>query len=233
MKKQFKNILLTLTLVSVFISNIKADFIGIEAGYAVWMPTLKGSIDIASRKVDFSQDVKYENDYSSGFLWAYIDHPFPVFPNIKIQRVGLTLKQNDDKNKVTYEQIDAIAYYRLLDNWLNFDAGISGRYIGVLSSGVRSNIIEQKAKYSFVPMLYTKIRVDLPFSPVSIEAEALGLYIPNIIEISDIKVGIVVDLGFGLGAVGGYKIETVNLNTDDFKASVKIPNLYGGLYYHF
>jgi outer membrane protein len=247
-----KKLLLCATTALTFVTTINADTIGAEVGYAAWNTSLSGNIQKGTGTFDFENDLGYGSNEVNGFMWAYIDHPLPFLPNIKIQKTNYsdsasgTINANvtfDNQNftasdtvtsSLTLDQFDIIPYWRILDNWVNFDIGLNIKSIdGNIqvddSSGNHAN-----HDFSVIlPMLYTKARVDLPFTGLSIEADLSYIgYSGN--KFSDIKAGVVYETTFGLGATAGYRQQNVTLDDiDNTYGDLNIKGPYAGLFYHF
>ncbi|MGB5867401.1 MAG: TIGR04219 family outer membrane beta-barrel protein [Arcobacteraceae bacterium] len=246
-----KKIFLSATLAVALATTINADTLGAEIGYAAWSSNLTGTVQKGSGTLDFEKDLGYGSNKTNGFMWAYIDHPLPFLPNLKIQKTnfsdsatgrissnvtfsGKTFNLSDAvTSSVTLDQIDVIPYWRILDNWVNFDIGLN---IKAIDGNVQVDSSTQHANEDFsiiLPMLYTKARFDLPLTGLSVEADASYIgYAVN--KFSDIKAGIVYETSYGLGATIGYRHENITLDDiDDTYGDITIKGAYAGLFYHF
>ncbi|VAY86660.1 FIG081498: hypothetical protein [hydrothermal vent metagenome] len=245
-----KKILLNALSVVLLSSTVNADFLGAEAGYAVWLPKFTGTIK-GSGNLD--ADINAEDELGFGdtttniFVWAYFDHPMPLLPNIKIIKTNYTDEANTNTNIVfgnksytsnaktslTLDQLDIIGYYRLLDNWVNLDLGFNFKFIdGVFKISNNNSNIDKEFNL-VLPALYAKARADLPFSGLSVEADGSYIgYSGN--KITDIKFGISYDVFYGLGLNAGYRIQKLTLNdVDNINTMIDINGMYAGLFYHF
>ncbi len=246
-----KKILLSATVALTLVTSLNADFIGAEVGYAAWSSGLTGNIQKGVGSLDFEKDLGYGSNDTNGFMWAYIDHPLPLLPNLKIQKTnfsdsasgtinanvtfsGKSFSVSDSATStITLDQVDIIPYWRILDNWVNFDIGLN---IKAIDGNVKIDTSTQHANEDFsviLPMLYTKARFDLPFSGLSVEADLSYVgYSGN--KFSDIKAGIVYETPFGLGATVGYRQQNITLDDiDDTYGELNIEGAYAGLFYHF
>lgn len=248
-----KKILFSATLAVALATTANADFIGAEVGYAAWSSSLTGNVQKGTGTLDFEQDLGYASNKTNGFMWAYIDHPLPFLPNLKIQKTnfsdnsegtinsnvtfgGKNFSANESvSSSVTLNQIDFIPYWRILDNWVNFDIGLNIKAIdGKVQVNSRTSSKEANADFDIIlPMLYTKARFDLPFTGLSIEADASYVgYSGN--KFSDVKAGIVYETSYGLGATIGYRHENITIDDiDDTYGDITIKGAYAGLFYHF
>lgn len=246
-----KKLLLSTTVALALSSSLNADFIGAEVGYAAWSSTLKGNIKKGGGTLDFENDLGYGSNEINGFMWAYIDHPIPLIPNLKIQKTNFSDLASGTVNKsvtfsdksfdaneivrssITLDQLDIIPYWRILDNWINLDIGFN---IKVMDGDIQLNSTTKQANADFtaiLPMLYSKARFDLPFSGLSVEADISYLRYSNN-KFSDVKAGIVYETTFGLGATLGYKKQSIKLDDiDGIDAELNIKGPYAGLFFHF
>ena len=235
-------------------TTLNADFIGAEIGYASWGSTLKGNVKKGAGTLDFENDLGYGNHDINAFMWAYIDHPLPLIPNIKIQKTnysdassgtvrsatsfsGKVFSVNETvASSITLDQFDIIPYWRVLDNWINLDIGLNIKSIDGNIQVKSTTTPTRQANVDFtviLPMLYTKARFDLPFSGLSVEADLS--YIPySDSKFTDIKAGIAYETTFGLGATLGYREQSIHLDdTDNVYGELEIKGPYAGLFFHF
>lgn len=247
MKKSI--VLLCLSAAMALSSN--ADTFGFEAGAAYWGAETSGNIRYKGDSIDLEKDLGY-GDFNTNFVWASFEHPIPVIPNLKIQHTKIeedassNLSRTFDFDGNTYSantlvnstlqlnQTDFILYYELLDNWVNLDFGINGKYLDAkVSVDSSTQVASSKDLNYVVPMLYVKARFDLPFSGLSMESDISYVgYDSN--NFYDLKGGISYETPFGLGATVGYRYEKLELDDlSDVYSDVEISGVYGGLFYHF
>jgi outer membrane protein len=254
MIKKTKNILfstIVATLLTTTVSN--ADFIGAEVGFATWSPALTGNIRKDAGTLDFEKDLDYGSEGMNSFVWAYVDHPIPLLPNIKVQKTSYsdtsTGTASADINfaganitlseKVTgtfaIDQFDIIPYWRILDNWINLDLGFNLKSI---DANIKLDTLttNQHANENFsviIPMLYAKAKFDLPFTGFSAEADVSYI---NLVgnNLTDIKGGIAYETTFGFGAIAGIRKETLILeDIDSIYGNINIEGIYAGVFFHF
>jgi len=246
-----KKLLLSTAVALTLATSLNADFIGAEVGYAVWNSSLTGDIKKGTGSLDFEKDLGYGTSDVNGFMWAYIDHPVPLVPNLKIQKTNFYDTSNGTINtdvtfagqnftvsdsvssSITFNQLDLIPYWRILDNWINLDLGFNFKSI---DGNIQIDTTTKHANEDFsvvLPMLYGKARADLPFSGLSIEADMSYVsYDGN--KFSDIKAGVVYETTYGVGAILGYRQQNITLDDiDDTYGKLDIKGPYAGLFYHF
>ena len=247
-----KKVLLSAATAILLSTSVNADFLGLEAGYASWSPELTGTIKgnaVGDIDIDMENNLGYGDTTANSYFWLYFDHPLPMLPNLKIQKTsysdaaskatnivydGKTYNAGTVTSGLTLDQIDMIGYYRVLDNWVNIDLGFNVKRIDgtiTLSDGTATDTNKQFS--TFIPMLYGKAKIDLPFTGLSIEAD--GSYIGySGSKFTDMKAGIVYETSYGLGIVAGYRAQNLTLDDiDNTNTNIDINGMYAGLYYHF
>ena len=235
-----------LSLATTLAINLYADTIGFEAGAAYWGAKTSGNVQYKGSSIDLEKDLGY-GDLNTNFLWASFEHPVPLIPNLKIQHT--TIDEASSKNaNVTFNnnvysgtvssniklnQTDFIIYYELLDNWVNFDFGINGKYLDASVDMNDSTNSSSKDLAYVIPMVYAKAKFDLPFSGLSVETDVSYIgYDAN--NFYDLKGGVSYETSFGLGATVGYRYEKLELDDlSDVYSDIEISGAYAGLYYHF
>lgn len=171
---------------------VSADVVGIGASVSYWDAQLSGKAVNKGKAVDVENDLNLSND-SSANLTAYIEHPIPVLPNVRLNytriqqsgrgNVGAQGYENLTGNTRTQsdldlKQLDVTLYYELLDNWVNLDAGLTARSLdGDLVVRDRSGLqpVSRTRVKAVVPMGYLAARFDLPLTGVSVGAEGNGI----------------------------------------------------------
>lgn len=237
-----------LSLGAIFALSSSADTIGFEAGAAYWGAKISGNVQYRGSSIDLEKDLGY-GDLNTNFLWASFEHPVPLIPNLKIQHT--TIDEASSKNaNVTFNnnvyggtvssniklnQTDFILYYELLDNLVNFDFGINGKYLDAsvdMNDSLGATSSSKDLAY-VIPMVYAKAKFDLPFSGLSVETDVSYIgYDAN--NFYDLKGGVSYETSFGLGATVGYRYEKLELDDlSDVYSDIEISGAYAGVYYHF
>ena len=207
---------------------------------------MKGG-SVIDTTINMENDLGYNSKATNSFFWAYIDHPIPLLPNIKIQQTNFTDNASSTKtiiidnkaysgnikSEITLDQTDIIAYWRLLDNWVNFDLGLNIKTIDGKINIDASNDNTNKSFKATIPMLYAKARFDLPFTGFSAEADVSTISYSGS-KFTDFKAGLVYQTTFGLGANIGLRTENITIDDiDDFNSNLTISGAYLGVFYHF
>lgn len=229
---------------------LNADFLGVEAGVSYWNSDITGNFQKGSTSVDLENDLGYGSD-NTNFFWASFEHPIPLIPNFKVQYTDISSSANGTLNKsidfagqtysastnigssIDLKQLDLIAYYEILDNWVNLDLGVNVKYIDG-SIAVSSSTVSSKESFDvYLPMLYGKAKFDLPFTGLSAFTDLSYIGYSGS-SFSDFKAAVSYESALGLGAHLGYRYEQIKIDDlDDFNSDIKIDGFYASVFYHF
>ena len=203
-----------------FSTFLWSDTIGGEASIGIYHHSIEGS---SSFNTLGSADLTDTLGFSSTediFFKAYIEHPFPLFPNLKLayntfSHDASTLSSHFSwgdiqnftgrlDNSLSISYTDTTLYYELLDNWTEIDTGFTFRYLrGDIS--VNTPYAGDKVAYTtLIPMLYGKARFNIPSTDFSFQVEA------NLISFSgittyDYELSARYSFAVGIGIEAGYK----------------------------
>jgi len=226
MKKQFLFLL--------FSSALCADTIGGEASIGFYYHNIEGSSGYHTLKpIDLVDTLDFSSSQDI-FLKAYIEHPFPLFPNVKLGYATLSYDESSHVSSFSWGDIqnfsgnidsslslsytDTTLYYELLDNWAEIDAGFTFRY---LSGDMNINTARSNDAVSYstlLPMLYGKARFNLPTTDLSVQAEVNLMSFSGVTSY-DYEVSARYSFTMGLGIEAGYK--TFHLDSDDLVDGLK------------
>lgn len=230
---------------------LNADTIGFEVGAGYWNSKTTGTIQKGTTNIDLENDLGYGSSNGVNTFYALIEHPVPLVPNFKIQQTNLsdnataiapkiinfngkTFNLNDSiASSYKLDQTDFIAYYEVLDNWVNLDLGLNIKYI---DGSIQLDTTTTHASETFdayIPMLYAKAQADLPFTGFSVESEI------NYIGYSgssfyDFKAAAQYETEIGFGVEAGYRQMKLKIDDlDDFNSDIKVNGIYASVFYHF
>jgi len=185
-----KKIITTLVLGLLMTSTLMADFMRIEMGAGLWLNTDSG---VKSYTLDGSagSDISQEKESSDPYLWVLIKHPVPILPNLRLEYVGVSTTgladgtfddfiASNSPSQLDMTQYDVIPYYNLLDNtaWITLDVGLDIKIIEVEYRADNVNVLGfSSGSYRDsdtvpIPLLYTRVRVEIPGTNIGLEADA-------------------------------------------------------------
>ena len=227
-----------------------ADIIGGEINLGYYNHTPSGTTSYQGSVIDVEDTLKWQEN-GDIFAKAYIEHPIPFIPNIK---VGYTEFSHDGAGAVSQtfnfagtaytagtnintdfdlKMYDLTFYYEILDNWLNADVGINVKYVdGQIA--VKSALNDESTNFEVpIPMLYAKARFDVPTTDLSFQAEGnYATYDGH--TLYDAEVGVRYTLALGLGLEAGYKTMKLELDDiDDLTMNTDFSGAYGKLVWDF
>ncbi|MDQ7048476.1 MAG: TIGR04219 family outer membrane beta-barrel protein [Enterobacterales bacterium] len=189
-----------------------------------WTPDYTGSISVsdavnAGTQLDVVNDLGFSSD-NHNIVWASIEHPIPLIPNIKVVSSSLdigassvlsrdivfngqTYTTNENiTTRIDMSNVEYTLYYELLDNWINLDAGLTFRKydgsIALKTDPAGSNINENHVLDFTIPLLYLKGRADLPFTGFFVDGE-INVINYNGDSLSDTAFSVGCESEFGLG----------------------------------
>lgn len=237
-----------------FLPTAMADTVlGVYAGGGVWIQEYNG--DIGRTGISVDNDLRLD-DSTQGYFYVALEHPIPIVPNVKFQyasidtdgngrvNAGDTLDKVDFLNEDVTSDVDLsfadlTLYYEILDNWLNFDLGVTARYFDgdARIRGVTSDR-EESVDINFVlPLAYAKAQFDLPLTGLSIGAEINGVaYSGNHLVDAAAKISYQTDILplIDVGVEAGYRV--LDLETDDIgelNSNIDVSGPFVGLMAHF
>lgn len=229
-------------------SSAQADVVGWRAGANLWGQQFEGDVRSGTTEIDVEDNLNYddENDYS---FYLQLEHPIPVLPNIMLGHTSMEAAAVGSVDGIEFEGIelngdvssrsdlthtDLTLYYEILDNWVNLDVGLTGRYFddGIQIRDLTTQEAGRLEIDHVVPMFYGQARFDLPFSGLSVGIE--GNYISYDDDtLYDTKLNLGYTFAFGLGVEAGYRVMDFEYDDDDEFADVTVDGVYGGLYWDF
>jgi len=238
MKKHFFALLF-----SSYLSCLWADTIGGEASIGFYHHTIEGSSSYSTLgSVDLSDTLGFSSTQDI-FLQIYIEHPFPLFPNVKIGYntfsynasalvSGLSWGEirnytgrTDSSLSVNYT--DLTLYYELVDNRVEFDTGFTFRLLEG-DMGIQTSVANDAVSYStIIPMLYGKARFNIPSSDLSFQAET-NLVTYSGITTYDYALSARYSFTMGAGLEAGYKV--FHIDSTDFVDGLNTDIEFSGPY---
>jgi outer membrane protein len=232
-------------------SVIKADIVGGEVSLGIYAHTPSGN---ASYHIPFiGKDTTLAN-VEETFGWgseqdllfqASFEHPAPLIPNIKLGYSRLSYEGSGSSVGFTWGNIvgftgsiessfdlgmaDFTAYYELLDNVFDVDLGVTLRYLsGDVTVTPYASALSEEVSFSVLtPMLYGKLRFNLPVTDLSFQAEGNGIGYGDT-TFYDLSMGVRYELFGVLGIEGGWR--SVNLESSDLADGLFLDLQSNGVY---
>jgi outer membrane protein len=225
---------------------MQADILKVEAGGGLWFQKTLGLIHYQEDPIPVDMDQDFNaaqtKDY---YLWAFVKHPVPMLPNMRVEYTatkqegvsgtglgfgGFSTPGVTNDYTLALDQLDVALYYNVLDNlfWLTLDVGVDGKWI----NSKYDTVTDADRISQFVPMLYTRMRAQVPTSGFGAEAEIKYILYKNS-SLSDIIVKC--DYTFDMTVVDpaievGYRYESVDFDGDDFSSSITSDAKLSGLF---
>ncbi|RDH81422.1 MAG: hypothetical protein DIZ80_15150 [endosymbiont of Galathealinum brachiosum] len=219
--------------------NASADALGLYVGGGSWNHDANGTFGtLGDDVINVESDLSYSEE-SDIYYYAAFEHFIPLLPNLRIE--GATLGHtgtatNLDFNGVTVtgdssidlDTTDAILYWRLLDNWVNFDFGLNIRKL----DGEFTIDTETVSVSETVPMLYLAAQFDLPFSGFSVGADINTISLSDV-TYQDVRLRAIYEMGI-IGFEAGYKTTTLELDdVSNVDADLEFKGIMIGAFLHF
>jgi len=242
-------------------SSLYADTIGGEISFGIYSHSPSGTASYTLPYTTLGSEVDLENDFGWSneqdiMIKAYFEMPLPFVPNVKVAYSNLTQSgsgnvtdfswgfiggSGDIETALALQSYDITAYYELLDNVVELDAGLTMRYLngditvtpsasfnfGPFSSpsiGLPSQSVDIDM---WVPMLYGKARFNVPNMDLSLQLEA------NVIGYQettfyDYELSARYTFSMGLGLEMGYK--SIYLDSEDLADGLVVDMDFSGPY---
>ncbi len=170
--------LITLLTALLLIPNLASAELVIINGSS-WDKEISGTIRDSSTltdEINLQSDLNL-NDKKETFFLAYIEHPVPLLPNIRLGSTALnstgtgTISQTYNgvsfsttvTSRLNLDHTEVGLYWNILDNVVGFDLGLNVKFFDgsvYLSDG--TNTVNE-AFDETVPMLYAGLQVELPY----------------------------------------------------------------------
>jgi len=231
-------VLMALALV-LSVNNANADFLGLYVGGGSWNHDASGTFGTSGDDIiDVESNLNFTGEQDT-YFWAAFEHFVPLVPNVRIDisslghsgtATGLNFNGVNVSGdaEISLDNTDSIFYYRLLDNWVNFDFGLNIRKL----DGEFRIANETLSISETIPMLYLAAQFDLPFSGFSVGGDI------NMISYSgssyqDIRIRAIYEIGL-IAFEAGYRTTITELDdVDNVTADLDFQGLMIGAFLHF
>ncbi len=214
-----KSALLAMTLMAANASAAMILGFGVEADYLA--PAATGNFDYKGANTVF--DGATQSGYQLG---AYLEHPVPLVPNIRLDYTS-DLTFSGLGSDVSLKQMDVTPYYEILDNIVDLDIGITAKTI----SGKIKNT--DQSFNAVIPMGYVAAAVMLPGTGLSVDGSVKYISFSGD-SLTDARVKASWDIVAGLQVHAGYRYESLQLDKRfDITTNATFKGPFVGLGYKF
>ena len=213
----------------------------------MWNTSPSGSFQKTSdpAAVDVKDNL-FWGDESQGYLFATLEHPVPIIPNVKLMYTKVEQSGSGDSggfefdgdfysgtvsNEFSIETTDLIAYYEVLDNVVSLDLGLTIRNLKIDytindSSNIKDSLDET------VPMLYILVGGS-PIPDLIISGE-LSYVAFSGSSVSDFTAKIAYTTNFFVGFEAGYRQQKYEFDdVSDTDAKLDFDGVFAGAYLKF
>lgn len=224
---------------SVLSATASADALGLYIGGGTWNHDPAGTFGTqGDADINVGADLDY-SDKNDTYFYAAFEHFVPLVPNVRVEVAsmehsgtasGLTFNGSsvNGHSAISLDTTDAIAYWRLLDNWINFDFGINVRQLDA-DFTVGSEIVSVSET---VPMLYVAAQFDMPLTGLSVGADINTISFSGV-TYQDMRIRALYETGV-IGFEAGLKSTTIELDdVDNVNADLEFEGLMFGAFIHF
>jgi outer membrane protein len=237
-----------------------ADTIGGEISLGIYSHSPSGSASYTLPGTPLGSSVDLENDFGWSadqdiILKAYFENPLPFMPNVKFAYSnlnqsgtgnvadfswGLISGAGDIETALELQSYDVTAYYEIVDNVIELDAGLTMRYLN------GDIIVTPSASFNFgpfsspsigvpyttdidmwIPMLYGKARFNIPNTDISLQFEANGISYQET-SFYDYELSARYTFSMGLGLEAGFK--SMHLDSEDLADGLVVDMDFSGMY---
>lgn len=220
--------LMLIAALSVTALHAQADVIGVQFGVDRWQSELSGSS--TSDSPGLQTDNISSSSKGNSLIWAKLEHPIPVLPNLRVSQTNLENKYQNgagSKNTLDASHADLIAYYEVLDSIIELDIGLGAKkFSGKLESPLNINQIELD---STVAVAYLMLAAELPITNLQIGAELqAGQGSDETVNDASLFLRYKTSIGVGFGA--GYRFMQAELEGKDGGTSVTTDTDHEGFF---
>jgi len=198
------------------------------------------------------EDTLHWDSNENIFLKAYIEHPAPMLPNIKLAYTQLSHEGKGEvgdftwggihipslgtiENSLDISKYDLTLYYEVLDNWVEADVGVTLGYIdgniavtALTGIGPMSISATEDTDFSlFMPTLYGKARFNVPNTDLSLQFEG-DVFSYDDTTYYNYELSARYTFSMGLGIEVGYKAQ--HLDSSDLADGLVVDIDFDGPY---
>lgn len=227
--------------------TVNADTLSFTVGGGMWNESPDGSFQKTSDPAQVSvKDNLFWDTESQGYLFATLEHPVPILPNVRLMYTqmdqsgsGITnfvfdgdTYSGDVSNDFSITTTDLILYYEVLDNVVSLDIGLNVRNLKVDYSLTSIGANTSDSMSETVPMLYALVGGS-PIPDLIISGE-LSYVAFSGSSVSDLTAKIAYTTDYFVGFEAGYRSQKFEFDdVSDNDADLNFDGLFAGAYLKF
>lgn len=208
---------------------LSADFLRVEGGAGVFQASPGGTFDAEKGGAEIDLKDAGIDTESDLYLWAYLKHPLPLIPNVRLEYLSLAHSPEGNATAFDVNELDGILYYNLLDDTLfvTVDVGVDIKYIASDSKGFDDS--------QTIGLLYARGRIE-PTTSLGFE---MLLKATNYGDNKGYDLRIKADYTLDFiplvqpGLELGYRIHKIEYAIGDYINKGEYSGVYGGLMIRF
>jgi len=226
---------------SLLSNSVYADALGVYVGGGVWDYDSSGTFGVnggINSVIDVESDLGFDGD-QEGYVWIAFEHFIPILPNVRFE--AATISDAGSAGSLIFNGVsvsgdasfnldntDLILYYRILDNWVNFDLGINVRKLtGDFVIGSEAASVSET-----IPMLYVSAQFDLPLTGLSIGGDLSTVSVSGS-KLQDMRLRLLYEIGV-VGFELGYKTTVIELDDiSNVDSDLTFEGMFLGGFLHF
>ncbi|MBD3648277.1 MAG: TIGR04219 family outer membrane beta-barrel protein [Pseudomonadales bacterium] len=213
----------------------RADVLGAYVGVGYWNSSFGGDV-VADVDVEDELDISSDNGAQ---IYAGIEHPIPVLPNIRVARTNIedsgtgTLSSTFVYQGETFTATQTVAtsvdlthtdltlYYEIIDIGMDVDVGLTARW---LDGEVALDQAQEEVK-GVLPMVYVRGKFYLPMSGLYVGGDINAVsYSESSVSDYSLRVGWETEsfLFPEFGIEGGYRRFNIDADAEDTDVDVNL-----------
>jgi outer membrane protein len=231
--------------------NTSADTLSISAGAGGWGQASDGNFQKTTdpSAVDLNDNLFWQ-DETQTYAFVTFEHFVPIIPNVRIMHTSLDQAGSGNTNFIfdgqqfgdpngneivsndfSFETLDLLAYYEVLDNVVSLDLGLNIRNITIDYTIVNGAAVNDSVDET-IPMLYAMVGAS-PWPDLIISGEVSYISFDGS-TMSDFIAKVAYTTDFFVGFEAGYRNLTLELDdVSETDADMTFDGLFAGAYLKF